>query len=166
VPHRINLCRIQICYHSGVTEWQKGTDAVRPSDYSTRSFIVAGRPCQPIPICYFTSSTAPRWKPQPTYRQVWPYGVHVVPSGLPIHALAHVSRCGNAFHGLAPMATTFRPFRTSSSLSYGIGNKKTRLSPNCQADLRRLRRCGSLSDFGPSQFSWLDGRCVQGSALP
>ena len=38
-----------------------------------------------------------------------------------------------------------------------------RLSPNHQARLRRRPPCGWTSDFGRSQLSWLDGRCVQGS---
>jgi hypothetical protein len=38
-----------------------------------------------------------------------------------------------------------------------------RLSPNHRARLRRRPPCGWTSDFGRSQLSWLDGRCVQGS---
>ena len=38
-----------------------------------------------------------------------------------------------------------------------------RLSRNHRARLRRRPPCGWTSDFGRSQLSWLDGRCVQGS---
>jgi hypothetical protein len=38
-----------------------------------------------------------------------------------------------------------------------------RLSPNHRARLRRRPPFGWTSDFGRSQLSWLDGRCVQGS---